>query len=334
MKSIYTVISFVFVMSFVSCRHTSDVGDTAHVRNVAEAASELPLPEVPSSLVSPEERAAYVMLHFWDAMDFSDTTRCNDTAFMEQNIVNFISMLPHAEKSASAEAFGTFIKRVAANPDALRLIYDIMENYLAFPNSPMRNEEYYIIFLEELLRLPSLSESERIRPQYQLEMAKKNRPGTRASDFRFIDSKGIKRTLHKIHGDNILLLFYDPECTHCWEILQQVHESQVIKQSVADGRLTVLAVYAEGNRTLWNDTKHAMPRQWNVGFVTDKILENEKYSLPAMPVLYLLDHDKTVLLKDAPFSAIEARLRPAKPMYNKQIKKRFPTSIRLKETTV
>lgn len=334
MKLIYSVISFVFVMSLVSCRHTSDVGDTAHVRKAAEAPSELPLPEIPTTLESPEERAAYIMSHFWDAMDFSDTTLCNDTAFMEQNIVNFISMFPHAEKSAGAEAFGSFVKKAAANPDALSLIFEIVENYLAYPNSPMRNEEYYIIFLEELLRLPSLSESERIRPKYQLEMAKKNRPGTMASDFRFIDRKGTKRTLHKMHGDNILLLFYDPECSHCWEILQQVHESQEIKQSVADGRLTVLAVYAEGNRTVWNDTKHAMPRQWKVGFVTDSILENEQYSLPAMPVLYLLDRDKTVLLKDAPLSAIEARLRPAKPVYNKQLKKRFPTTIRLKETTV
>lgn len=64
------------------------------------------------------------------------------------------------------------------------------------PNSPMRNEEHYILFLEALLSLPGLPEAERIRPAYRLETTRKNRPGTIAADFAYTDHRGKRQTLH------------------------------------------------------------------------------------------------------------------------------------------
>ena len=39
-----------------------------------------------------------------------------------------------------------------------------------------------------------------------------------------------------------------------------------------------------------------------------RIVERESYSLPAMPVIYLLDAGKRVILKDAPLERLEAWL--------------------------
>lgn len=305
MKQFYILILILIPVCQSSCGHTSGAKSCAHAVETADAGKELPLPEVPSTLVSPEERAAYVMRHFWDAMDFNDTKLCRDTAFMEQNFVNFISVFPHADKPAGGPAFSVLVTKAAPNPDALRLISGMAELYLAYPNSPMRDEEYYIMFLEQLLGVSSLPESDRLRPAYQLEMAYKNRPGTTAGDFRFIGRDGRQSSLHDTRGESLLLIFYDPDCGHCPEILRQVYDSPVIGQNVAEGRLTVLAIYAEGNRKLWDETKDAMPRQWKVGFETGGILEKGLYSLPAMPVIYLLDRDKTVLLKDATVERVE-----------------------------
>ena len=49
-------------------------------------------------------------------------------------------------------------------------------------------------------------------------------------------------------------------------------------------------------------------RRVEVGFDLDRIVEREVYSVPAMPVMYLLDRGGTVLLKDAFLPEIEARL--------------------------
>lgn len=269
---------------------------------------ELPLPAVPSSLTVPEERAAYIIAHFWDGLDFRDTLRSRNRAFVEQNFVNYLSLFPHAREEELSPNIAGFLKAAAADSVGLRLITDLTEHYLNDPNSPMRNEGYYILFLEELLRLPGLSEYDRIRPAYRLETAKKNRPGTVATEFSYTDRDGNRRTLHGTRGKRLLLLFYDPACSHCSEILNGLRESPLIRELIAVKELSVLAVYTEGDRRLWNETKAFLPQDWTVGIDGSRIVERELYSLPAMPVIYLLDRNKRVILKDPTPAELEAYL--------------------------
>lgn len=269
---------------------------------------ELWLPDVPPSLTVPEERAAYLIAHFWDGMDFGDTLRCRDRAFMEQNFVNYLSLFPHARPEDLPQHIAQLLERAAADSICLDLLNDLAEHYLDEPNSPMRNEEYYILFLEGLLRLPALPETERIRPAYRLEMARKNRPGTTAADFAYTDRHSNRRTLYATRGKRLLLLFYDPACSHCSQILDGLRESAVIAGLIANRELAVLAVYTEGDRRLWDETKASLPREWSVAIDESRIVERELYTLPAMPVIYLLDGQKTVLLKDPTPAELETYL--------------------------
>lgn len=284
-------------------REGTPVTDTSSV-----AVRELPLPAVPPSLTLPEERAAYIIAHFWDGLDFRDTLRSRNRAFMEQNFVNYLSLFPHARQEALASPVGTLLKAAAADSLALSLVNDLAEQYLDDPASPMRNGEYYILFLEELLRLPGLSEYDRLRPAYLLETARKNRPGTTAADFAYTDRKGRRRTLHATRGKRLLLLFHDPACPHCSEVLDGLRGSAVIGRHVKSGALTVLAVCIGGDRELWDETKDTLPAEWAAAIDESGILEHGLYSLPVLPAIYLLDGDKTVILKDPVPAELEARL--------------------------
>lgn len=270
---------------------------------------ELPLPEVPSALTTPEERAEYIISRFWDGMDFADTLRSRNRQFMEQNFVNFLSLFPHARKESLPPHIGRLLKRAAVDSEVFDLVNDIAERYLDDPNSPMRCEEYYILFLEELLRLPGLSEYDRMSPASRLETVKKNRPRTVATDFSYTDRNGNRRTLHGTRGKQLLLLFYDPACSHCSEILNALHENPLLAELIFKKELTVLAVYTEGDRKLWDETKNSMPQEWIVAIDDSRIVECELYSLPAMPVIYLLDAKKKVILKDVPVEYIELWLK-------------------------
>ena len=104
-------------------------------------AAELPLPDVPATLREPAERAAFIIGHFWDAMDFGDTLRSRDAAFMEQNFSNFISVFPYAAAEAQRAAVGSLLRRAEADSDAYVLLADIAEKYLYEPNSPMLAED-------------------------------------------------------------------------------------------------------------------------------------------------------------------------------------------------
>jgi len=238
----------------------------------------------------------------------NDSLCLSDCVAVEREIAGMIARFPQCDETAVRRSIAQLLGKADGDPAAMSLVTGIMERYLNEPNSPMRSEDYYIVYLEELLRLPGLPEAERLRPAAELEMARKNRPGSVATDFAYIDRKGRARTLHTTPGRRLLLIFYDPECWHCSEILAKVGESPVLSDCIAQGRLRVLAVYTEGNRRLWEDTKASMPQQWAVGFDTDSIVGRELYSVPAMPVMYLLDSNKRVVLKDAFLPEIEEML--------------------------
>lgn len=290
-------IALMLSSSFLSGQNL--VSDTLSIANEKDAViKELPLPFIPKTIARPEERAAYILSHFWDGMDFGDTLLCRDREFMEQNLVNFISLFPHARQEALPAPVAKFLGLAATDTAGLRLVSDIVETYLDDPNSPMRDEGYYIIFLEELLRLPDLPEHDRSRDAYLLEMALKNRPGTTATDFSYTDRDGNRQTLHATSGKRLLLLFYDPACSHCADILDGLRESAVINRLLEEDELTLLAVYTEGDRAVWDKTKNDLPPTWTVGIDNSGIVEHELYGLPAMPVIYLLDERKKVILKD------------------------------------
>lgn len=174
----------------------------------------------------------------------------------------------------------------------------IAYSYWGSPASPYRNESRYIAFLDSLLATDSLPEALRERAKHRRHVAMLNRPGTTAADFSFIERNGREYRLHELNSPLILLIFYDPECPHCSDILRHIASSERINRAIAEKELTVIAIYAEGKRDVWDNSLNDMPENWLVGYDLTGILDEEIYNLPAMPTPYLLDSDKRVILKD------------------------------------
>ena len=262
------------------------------------AVETLPLPELPATLREPTARANYIIAHFWDAMDFRNTVRSRDRGFMEQNFANYISVFPYADEEARREAVATLLHKAEADSAAYRLLADVAEKYLYEPNSPMLSEDFYILFLEHLVNAPQLG-SKTTRLRWQLEAARKNRPGMTAADFSYTTREGVRTTLHQAHSEEqLLLLFYDPECEHCKEIMASLQQNATLNRLVAEKRLTVLAVYSGDDHDLWERDAAALPADWTVGYEPGWLQDTGAYVLRAMPTLYLLDRNKRVIQKD------------------------------------
>lgn len=274
----------------------------------ADAVAELALPAVPAELTEPEERAAFVSRHFWDSMDFGNEALALDTAFMEQNFANFLSVLSVTPYDAAKEAVARLDSMALAETKAFGVLQWVTEKYLDDPNSPMRDEELYMLFLEDLSQSAKADEATRLRAAHRLAVARKNRRGTPAADFRFVDRDGSATTLRKSLGEAVtLLMFYDPDCPQCKEAKEALE-----KVPAAEG-VKILAIDIAGDKTLWDSTKASMPAEWTVGFATDPLEDREIYDFPAMPVFYLLDPEGTVLLKDPPLPLLLSSLSGPSP---------------------
>lgn len=259
----------------------------------SDSESGLPFPGMPDSLFSPEDRAAYAVIRFWDALDDVSPALRGDTVFMEQSFANFVAILRYVPEEVCDSAVTRLISRVRPVLSDYTLVAEIARKYLDDPNSPMRSEELFVVFLRRFIADPVLPEAMRLRAADRLDRAMKNRQGTLAADFRLVTRDGRRSTLRReISADTTIVMFYDHDCAHCREITERL---------IGLGptlRYRVLAVDVAPDRRGWEASADSLPESWDVAFATDAVDDDEIYYLPALPSFYLIAPDATVLLKD------------------------------------
>lgn len=292
------------LLSLSACSGSKPAG-APQPRISAEA--ELPLPAIPDTMRNPADRATFLLRHFWDAMDFADTTLTRSEPFMERNFVNFVNLYPHAITDSLPAITADLLHRATIDDPSRQLLYSLIDKYLASADSPVASDDTYIAFLSEWVRLP-LDSYELIEPRYRLESALKNRPGTIAADFSYQLTDGTTHTLHSTSAPRILLLFYDPDCDHCMATISQLRSDPDINRLIDSGRLTLLAIYTEGDADLWHQTAPSMPTNWTVGIDASSIIDSDIYTIPEMPGLYLLDSDHRVILRQPTLSLLRSTL--------------------------
>lgn len=266
------------------------------------------LPDIPAALTTPEARAEYLSLHYWDHFDFADTRLISRPEITEQAFVDFISILPYSPKAQAA--VDTLVNRSLAGEEMFYHFISLADKYLYEPNSPMHDEELHILVLRAQVENPRLAEIDKIRPRHLLTIALKNRPGDVAEDFAVTCRDGSRKRLSEIEAEYILLYFNDPDCEECRRMKQRLASSSAVNALLESGRLKLLSVCVEGKTAAWD--KAAFPAGWIDGYDAGQRLTRESvYDLKAMPSLYLLDGEKRVILKDAPLELIESQLSEA-----------------------
>lgn len=259
-------------------------------------------------LTQPEERKAYLLEHYWDRFNFADTTLVNNREVTEQGFVNQISLLADGAtpEKVIRESLKNWCSRFMPEAQARRVMMQLADDYLYNPNSPFYNEGLYGVYLETMLEVLPEEDARRSSFDFKLRLLRRNKVGDKATDFTYYLPDGQKKSLAatSARGNRLLLVFYDPECESCHEVLREMTADASLAGAVKAGRVTVLAVYTEGNQEAWRKGLADMPEGWIIGTDRQKVKEEALYDLKAMPSLYLLDGQKRVLLKDAPLGQI------------------------------
>ncbi len=267
-----------------------------------------PWPQVPAILTDPTERAVYAAKRFWDKFDFSDTTLIHRPEITEQGFAEFFGILSVVDKKIANEAIVKMLSK-AAIQDSLMFTHfiELSERYLYDPNSPLRNEEFYITALQYIIGSDKVADLNKVRPQYQLDMAMKNRPNTKATDFVYTLRNGKTGRLSNVQAEYTILFFNNPDCPDCKRVLAYIKSSslftEMLKPKGKMTQLAILALYPDPSVELWREMEY--PKEWINAYDPKQVINKEQlYDLKAIPTLYLLDKQKQVILKDAPIELI------------------------------
>lgn len=301
------------ILLLASCRAkpgTAEAREPVPADSTVVQAQVFPFPEIPATLTEPEVRKAWLLTHYWEQFDFADTTLVNNRDVTEQGFVNFIALLADGTtpEELMRESLENWCAGFVGQEHARKVLTRTADDYLYNPNSPFYNEALYGAYLEALLGKLPQTDAMRSSYRFRLELVKRNNVGDKATDFTYYLPDGTRRTLAAtpVKGDRLLLVFYDPECESCHAVLGQMAADKRLAEAVQAGTLSVLAIYTEGNDEAWRKALPDMPAGWTVGTDREAVKAGALYDLKAMPSLYLLDGEKTVLLKDAAFEEIIA----------------------------
>lgn len=287
-----------------------------HKKKSAQAPQEREFPQVvvPTMLEGEEERVDYAAVHFWEAFvkGYFPTDSLHIAGVAKEEVerqmgvfATIAEMLPSPEKAMAA-----FFDNISSVPAVFEPMTELAARYFYDPNSPLRSEECWLPMATRLSRSPLVDESARGRYAWQARMCSLNRPGTVAADFQFTDISGRRRSLHSIKADMLLLIFGNPDCTACKELLETMNAYQEFANLEASGKLKVVDIFIDREVDAWKAKAATYPKNWINGYDHNfTIREDLIYNVRAIPSLYLLDSSKRIILKDAPVEKVLTFMR-------------------------
>ena len=172
-----------------------------------------------------------------------------------------------------------------------------LEEMLSEPTWASHNEELFAMLIEHASSASCLNERERMRPKSLLEVVRKNAPGSVANDINYETLDGTRHKMSDISTPYTLIYFNDPECLSCAKVKERLDTTTLLKNMVSDSTLTVVGIYTLDNVEEWK--LEPFPDYIINGWDFEQKVEGEQtYDLMTLPMFYLLDREKRVILKN------------------------------------
>lgn len=315
---IWVVYPCVFLIAliymFSTCRGCKEKPEKREETYLKEAGNtpakkEFQMVTVPDGLKTPAERADYLVAHYWDSFNFSDTAYIHLPEITEQAFADYVDILPRADQEKAYVSITGMLDRIVKEDQTGKMypyFLSLYRHYLYDPNSPLRDDEYYIPVTEYLMTDIVSDMAAKERARFDLSMMLKNRKGNIAADIVYTLANGSRGNLQALKKEYTLLYFYDPDCPNCRETTAYLRESFLINDLLFTGKLDILALYTDSDILLWRKHLQGMPLSWINGYDKECAVRNKSlYDLKAIPNLYLLDKEKRILLKDADATTVE-----------------------------
>ena len=140
--------------------------------------------------------------------------------------------------------------------------------------------------------------------------------GNPASDIELPDTAGKATSLYELKADYSIVVFWDPTCGHCKEVLPKLDSFYRAKWKAAGLKLFAIAKETDGSKKDW------------LGFINEQHLQDwthvyyskaedsaridagipgysQLYDVLTFPTLYLLDKDKRIVAKKLTYQQID-----------------------------
>jgi thiol-disulfide isomerase/thioredoxin len=251
----------------------------------------------------------YYKKHFWDGVYFWDGRLAYTTLF-EEKLDKYFEQLVVPQQDSIIKELDWMIGAANINEEMTRfLLVKFVNRYL---NQKYMWEDAVFVHLYEKYfsqKTYSWLNEKGVKTitdrAYSL-MA--NIMGNPAADIELPDSAGKTTSLYKLNANYTIVVFWDPTCGHCKEVLPKLDSFYRAKWKAAGLKIFAIGKETDGNRKDWlNFINELQIQDWTHVYYSkaddkDRIDNNipgysQLYDVLTFPTLYLLDKDKRIVAK-------------------------------------
>ena len=243
-------------------------------------------------------------IHYFDNTDFSDN-RTAKTPILEYKLYDyFFHVLNVLDTTELKQGIDSILYKAAFDEDVYRVsaafLYDI------YINSPLPDHGLIAEYIAKnyiLSGFTSIFDSNFIdKVKSETNWINQNPVGSIAPDMKLQSISGDYMRLSDVKAKATILLFLDPDCGVCREVVPQVYK---LYQTFKDKDITVYAVYLGYEVNEWKSYIISNKYDWiNVWSDDNPEVIYQNYSLLGMPTIYLLDSEKRIIAKDIEIEAL------------------------------
>ncbi|MDR1022438.1 MAG: redoxin domain-containing protein [Prevotellaceae bacterium] len=269
---------------------------------------EAPLPQNVPNVDSIRRRQLleFAKVHFFDNFDLADERIVNAPMLENRMMIFFQQMMRHEP----VEDINTCINRLLDKAGQSKPVYRYVLTWLydRYTDSPIEGHHIVGMHLCDMMSDPAkvdwLTDKEQVKLKQNIRGYTLNPIGAVATDLMLQTADGEHRSLHALKAPVTLLYFFNPGCGTCRATTPTLHE---LYEKHRDKGLEVFAVYPDKDTAAWKKyVEENGYTDWiNVWDAEGTAAIYEKYSLHAIPQLYVLDEEKKVRYKDVYIDELE-----------------------------
>lgn len=284
-------------------------------------------PELTGNLKNPQTKsdslAAYTFYksHYWDGVNFWDG-RLAYTTFFEDKLDKYFNQIVSPQPDSVIKELDWMLGYANANEEMKRfLLIKFVNRYLV--QKYMWEDMIFVHLFEKYFNNKNyswLNEQGRKTITDRAYSLMANIMGTPASDISLPDTAGKQTDLYALNAKYTVVVFWDPTCGHCKEVLPKLDSFYVAKWKAAGLKMYAVAKETDATKKEWlHFINEQRLQEWtNVYYskADDKARTgagipgySQLYDVQTFPTLYLLDSDKRIVAKKLAYQQIDEVLQ-------------------------
>ncbi len=280
---------------------------------LAQQEPEVPEPELPEAPEPgepvDENEALRRQYHqykskFWNNIDFSDDRLLRTPVFHSMLNRYFNNVVIQIPDTVIKEA-DRIVDKARANDEVFKYVVWFLTNN-AERSEIMGMDAVFVHMVEEYYMSGEAFWVEPDALERIAGRAMRLKPlliGKTAPDIEMYTRDGETLSLHDVEAEYLVIYFWDSDCPHCKRVTPALRDFYERKKEQG---VKVFAVNTEGDRENWIKSKEQYNLNWiNVNDIHNRSGFRDKYDIYSIPLLFLLDSEKTIIAKRITVDQIE-----------------------------